>query len=577
MSTSSEAGTAVDPNRKNYAVDKPSPGEARFAKEKITFRVILLCILASMGGFIFGYDTGEISGLVAMPDFIARFGSNGGFSNVREGLIVSLLSVGSLVGALSGGPLANYPIVGRKGAIIVACIIFIIGTVIQIASITSWVQLMVGRFVAGLGVGQLSAVVPVYQAESAPKQIRGTLTATYQLFITFGILVAYLINFGTVKIDEGNSPSCWRITIGIGFIWPVFLILGMLFMPESPRFTLRCGNEERCRRDMVKIRGVPADDVALNYDIAEMKEAMAIDSKLPHGLGEIFRGKPKVFYRVLLGFSLQMFQQLTGANYFFYYGTTIFQSIGSPKNPYVTSIILGAVNFGCTFGGLYVVEKFGRRKALILGGIGMAASFLVFASVGFKLVVPGSQDAHGQGTPTKTAGYVMVIFGCLFILSYATTWAPVVWTVNSEMMPSRVRALAVGICTSGNWSWNFLLSFFTPFITNDIGFKYGYVFAACSLAGAVVVYFFLYETRGLTLEQIDEMYGTEGLKPWKSSSWEPTDHEILYKQRQELLSETDRYKRDQHGAGEEQHLDYVERSRRGDGNEESVAGFRSMA
>lgn len=121
-----------------------------------------------------------------MPDFIDRFGTNGGFSNVREGLIVALLSIGALLGCLSAGVIAEIRVVGRKGTIMIGCLIFIIGTVLQIASIRSWVQLMIGRLVAGIGVGQLSAIVPVYQSESAPKQIRGTLTATYQLFITFG-------------------------------------------------------------------------------------------------------------------------------------------------------------------------------------------------------------------------------------------------------------------------------------------------------------------------------------------------------------------------------------------------------
>lgn len=207
----------------------------------------------------------------------------------------------------------------------------------------------------------------------------------------------------------------------------------------------------------------------------------------------------------------------------------------------------------------------------------MFAMFMVFATVGYKVVIPGTDtNGHGQGQVTQTGGYVMIIFGCLFILFYATTWAPVVWTVNSEMMPSRVRAPAVGISTAGNWSFNFLLGFFTPFITGDIGFKYGYVFSACSLTGAVIVYFFLYETKGLTLEQIDEMYGTENLKPWQSSSWQPTDKEVLFQQRKEILGETERYKADQARAGEEQHIDYVEKSRSGAGNEESVTGFRSM-
>lgn len=130
--------------------------------------------------FVFGYDTGEISGLVAMPDFISRFAEPDGFSDNREGLIVALLSIGALLGSATAGWFADRPKIGRRGLIMIACWVFIIGTIIQIASVTSWVQLMIGRFVAGIAVGQLSAIVPVYQSETAPKSIRGTLTATYQ-------------------------------------------------------------------------------------------------------------------------------------------------------------------------------------------------------------------------------------------------------------------------------------------------------------------------------------------------------------------------------------------------------------
>lgn len=153
-----------------------------------------------------------------------------------------------------------------------------------------------------------------------------------------------------------------------------------------------------------------------------------------------------MLYRVTLGFTLQMFQQLTGANFFFYYGTTIFTATGL-SNSYETAIILGAVNFFCTFGGLYVVEHFGRRKALIVGGVWMFAMFMVFASIGhFSL---------NQDDPTQTpgAGSAMIVFACLFIAGYAMTWAPIIWCVVGELYPSRYRAMAMGIATTGNWRY----------------------------------------------------------------------------------------------------------------------------
>ncbi|KAH0365715.1 hypothetical protein KCU89_g18869, partial [Aureobasidium melanogenum] len=149
---------------------------------------------------------------------------------------------------------------------------------------------------------------------------------------------------------------------------------------------------------------------------------------------------------------------------FFYYGTTIFNSVGI-SDSFVTATILGAVNFVCTFGGLWVVENVGRRKALIFGGFWMFIMFMVFASV-------------------------MIVFACLFIAGYASTWAPIVWCVVGELYPTRYRAKAMGIATASNWIWNFLIAFFTQFIVNDIDYRYGYVFAACNFTGAIIAYFF---------------------------------------------------------------------------------------
>lgn len=184
-------------------------------------------------------------------------------------------------------------------------------------------------------------------------------------------------------------------------------------------------------------------------------------------------------------------------------------------------MILGGINFGCTFIGLYVVENMGRRKSMIIGAIGMCVCFLIFASVGHSVLYPHTQN----GGQDKPAGDVMIVFGCLFILFYATTWGPIVWALVAEIYPSKYRARAMGIATASNWTFNFLLSFFTPFITADIDYAYGYVFAGCTALGALVVYFFVCESQGRTLEEIDTMY-VSGVKPWKSTKWQPAVEEF---------------------------------------------------
>lgn len=458
-----------------------------------------------------------------MPDFLDRFGQcckNGDryFSNVRSGLIVGLLSIGTLIGALVAAPIADK--IGRRYSISFWCIITSVGFVIQIASVSAWYQMMIGRFVAGLGVGALSLLVPMYQSEGAPPWIRGALVSTYQLFITMGIFLAACFNYGTVQHQADNSGS-WRIVIGLGWIWTAVLGFGILLFPETPRFDYRRGHIERATESLCKVYGAPAHHWAIRSQLAEIDSKLKAESQTKVGPVKEFImmfQAPRMAYRIAVGVALQALQQLTGANYFFYYGTTIFRSVNIDS--YITQIILNTINFVVTFIGLYLVEHYGRRKSLVAGSIWMFACFLIFASVGhFSLDRETPQN-------TRSAGIALIVFACLFILGFATTWGPMVWTIMSEIYPSRYRAKAMSLATASNWIWNFLLAFFTPFITGAIDFRYGYVFAGCNILGALVVYFFVVEGQGRTLEEIDTMY-LEHVLPWKSSKWEaPPPQEI---------------------------------------------------
>lgn len=436
---------------------------------RVTGRSWAMGCLVSFGGLIFGYDTGQISGFLEMPDFLDRFGlthSDGTkyFSNVRAGLIVALLSIGTLFGALVAAPIADK--IGRKPSISLASFVVGAGFVIQIASITAWYQLMIGRFISGLGVGALSLLVPMYQAETAPAWIRGAMVCAYQLFITMGIWLAACFNYGTVKHQSGNSGS-WRIVIGLGWIWVIGLGVGILAFPETPRFDFRHGNEERAKQTICRVYGATENHWAVHTQITEIERKLRGEDQIKHGPVKEFITMfkaPRMAYRIALGMTLQMFQQLTGANYFFYYGTTIFKSV--QINSFVTQIILNSINFGVTFIGLYMVEHFGRRKSLIAGSIWMFICFMIFASVGHFML--NLQDP----TLTPTPGIVLIVFACLFILGFATTWGPMIWTIQAEIFPSRYRAKGMALSTASNWIWNFCIGFFTPFITGAIDFRY---------------------------------------------------------------------------------------------------------
>ncbi|KAH0019679.1 general substrate transporter, partial [Aureobasidium melanogenum] len=507
------SGTTTPPTTAQRTMDTTEKGMEDDGPTHIyNFKVIAMVLIVSLGGMIFGFDTGQISGFLEMNDFKNRFGENGAFSPSREGTIVGLLSIGTLLGAIIAAPIADR--LGRRMCILIGNIVFWIGMIVQMTSTHHWYQVAIGRWVAGLGVGALSVLTPMYMSETAPKNIRGSMVSCYQLFITLGILVADAINLGTKTI---NGPASWRITMGIGFVWSVIMATGIWLLPESSRWVYRRGNIEKARETIAGVYGTSQNHSAVNRELREIKAKFDVEQQGGHHPWyEVFTG-PRMTYRVLLGAVLQMFQQLTGANFFFYYGTTIFNSVGI-SDSFVTATILGAVNFVCTFGGLWVVENVGRRKALIFGGFWMFAMFLVFASVGHFLL--------NENRDTHTAGTVMIVFACLFIAGYASTWAPIVWCVVGELYPTRYRAKAMGIATASNWIWNFLIAFFTQFIVNDIDYRYGYVFAACNFTGAIIAYFFLCEHQGRTLEEIDTMYILH-VKPWKSSSWTPPENEEL--------------------------------------------------
>lgn len=502
--------TEREAQQANQLEKAPSPNVAD--GQKVTFMAVFLGLVASIGGFMFGYVSGQISGFFSMEDYGRRFGSilpDGTieFSAARQGTITGLLCVGCLFGALIAGKIADT--LGRKLSISVSSFFCMIGTVIEISSQSAWYQFAIGRLVNGLGIGALSVLVPMYQSESSPAIIRGVLVASYQLFITLGIWTAEMVDWGT---SENSNSSSWRIPNGLSFLWAIILGVGILFLPESPRYAYAKGRVEECRATLARLGGLAQDSREINIlmnDIRVKHEEETAAGKAKWI--ELFTG-PRMFYRVALGVVLQAGQQLTGANFFFYYGTTIFKATGL-ENSFVTQIILGTVNVACTIGGLYVVQKCGRRNALIVGALWMFMCFMVYSFVG-QFALDGDNP---QNTPAP--GNVLIVFSCLFIAAFATTWGPLVWAVVGELYPMKYRGPAMALATASNWLWNFLMSFFTRFITDAIHYLYGLVFAGCCLALAVIVFFFVIESKDRSLEEIDTMYMLR-VNPITSAKWD---------------------------------------------------------
>ncbi|KAJ4289273.1 hexose transporter hxt5 [Collariella sp. IMI 366227] len=479
---------------------------------------IFLGVVTSIGGFLFGYDTGQISGMLLFSDFKNRFGQEDtpegrDFTPIIESLVVSLMSIGTLVGALTSSYTADW--LGRRKSLAVGCLIFILGCVIQMTAMHSWVHIMMGRFVAGLGIGNLSVGVPMFQSECAPREIRGAVVASYQLLITFGILVANCVNYGAREIQDKDAS--WRIVIGIGIPFAGLLFLGLFMVPESPRWLAARERWEAARVSLARLRGMkdePEHELVEN-DMQEMRQSLEKEKTVGVGTWkECFvpqeNGVPKQVYRTFLGIAIHFLQQWTGVNFFFYYGASIFESAGI-DDPIRTQLILGAINVGSTFVGLWVVERFGRRMPLVIGAAWQAVWLAVFASMGTALDPENNQ----------TSGIVMIVAAALFIASFAITWGPICWVVIGETFPLRTRAKQASIATAGNWLGNFMISFLTPLATAGISYSYGFVFAGTNVVAGIIVWFFLYESRSLSLEHVDEMYADPRATPRNSKAWIP--------------------------------------------------------
>mgnify|MGYP003365445128 CR=1 FL=1 len=481
----------------------------------------VMCLLIAFGGFVFGWDTGTISGFVNMPDFLKRFGEYSEadhdyyLSKVRTGLIVSIFNIGCAFGGLTLAKTGD--VYGRKKGLMMTMVIYIVGIIIQIAASHSWIQYFIGRIVSGFAVGSTSILCPMFISETSPKAIRGACVSCYQLMITLGIFLGYCTDYGTYHNYDDSRQ--WRVPLGLCFAWALFMIFGMTLMPESPRFLVEKKRMEEAKKSVGKVnKCAPDSDFALQ-EVNRIIDAIETEALAGNATwGELFTGKPKIFYRLVMGIMLQSLQQLTGDNYFFYYGTTIFKSVGM-NDSFLTSIILGVVNFASTFPSLYVVDHFGRRWTLLGGCLGMMVCLVIFASLGVKSLYSGAFGVD----PNKSAGDGMIFVTCLYIFFFATTWGPTVFVVVSETYPLRIRSKGMGLAQSANWLWGFLIAFFTPFITGAIHFAYGYVFFGCVVFGFFYVATCVPETKGMSLEDVDELYrhftpGTAFLSKFSKSS-----------------------------------------------------------
>ncbi|KAI5452947.1 hypothetical protein NCC49_006481 [Naganishia albida] len=498
----------------------------------VTFKAYLMCAFASFGGIFFGYDSGYINGVLGSRLFIDAIEGRDApaISESNTSLIVSILSAGTFFGALIAGDLAD--MIGRRITIVGGCVIYLAGVVIQMFATDGLALIVVGRVIAGIGVGFVSAIIILYMSEICPRKIRGALVSGYQFCITIGLMLASIVvNFTKDRADSGQ----YRIPIAIQFAWGLILGGGLLFLPDSPRYFVKKGKLDRARNVLSRLRGQPVDSPYIESELAEIVANAEYERSLMPSTtwfgqwaacfsGSVFQAKSNL-RRTILGTSLQMMQQWTGVNFIFYYSTTFLQSTGAISDPFITSMIFTIVNVCSTPISFYTVEKFGRRPLLIWGAFGMLICQFIIAivgvTVGFNKL---TTNAAGETVARNiSAVNTQVAFIAIFIFFFASTWGPGAWVLIGEIFPLPIRSRGVALSTASNWLWNTIISVITPYMVgaNRGNLRSSVFFVWGGLCTAAFVYALILvpETKGLTLEQVDQMF--EETTPRTSAKWVP--------------------------------------------------------
>lgn len=463
------------------------PGRATGAKDEALTRPLLVVLaVVVVAGLLFGYDQGVISG--ALNGIRHHFT----LSAILVEVVTSWVTLGALGGSLLGGYLADRH--GRRRAVLIAGLLFIAGALLQ-AFAPSVAILVAGRLVVGVGVGVAAVAAPLYGSELAPAAHRGRFVSAYQLAITIGIFLAYLVNAGLAETDS------WRWMLGVSVVPGVLLLLVGALGVESPRWLVKAGRREEAR---AVLRTVAPDTDAADR-LAEIEHAL--DEEAGNASWrEVFDARCRKPLVIALG--LAIFQQITGINAIIYYANQIFASAGfatPAAQTTATTWAVGGVNVAATFIAIAFIDRLGRRPLLLAGLAGMGLALL---AVGIAFLSIDGRPAGSEAAAGPTAaGIVTLIALVVFIVSFAFSLGPVVWTVINEIFPGRVRGRAVAVATAVNWGSAFLVSQFFLTLIEAIGTSATFwLFAFFCLAGWIWVWRAVPETKGHTLEEIERSW-----------------------------------------------------------------------
>lgn len=443
----------------------------------------IIAIVASLGGLLSGYDTGVISGALLFIN------ETWDLSDSLQGIVVSSVLIGAVIGAATNGILAD--MFGRKKVIMATAVIFIIGSILCGLAPNVYV-LIISRIFVGLAVGIVNFVIPLYLSEVAPKALRGTLVSLYQWAITAGILFSYFINAAFAQ-----AIYSWRWMLLAGVLPGVVLLVGMSFMSDTPRWLISKNKDKDAEKVLKKIE----PDVNVEDEIKEIKQTLKLDESTTNTK---FKFKKWMIMPFVVGIGIMFAQICTGINTIIYYAPTIFKVAGfdSNLNAIYATTGIGVVNFLMTVVAIFFTDRLGRKPLLYFGLTGVMLSL---AALGCAFAF---ESALGESLKIIAVGSLVT-----YIICFAMSLGPIGWILVSEVFPLKIRGIAMSICTVANFAFNFFVVGSFPILIHKIGGAYTFWgFAVVSFLCILFVYFFVPETKGISLEQIESNW-IHGVKP----------------------------------------------------------------
>ncbi|KAI4668124.1 uncharacterized protein J4E78_001947 [Alternaria triticimaculans] len=476
--------------------------------------VAMCAAFATIGGLLFGYDQGVISVTLVMDQFLDRFprvSSEASGAGFWKGLMTAMLELGALIGALFAGWIADK--LSRKYSIVVAVVIFTIGSILQTAAM-DYAMLTVGRLIGGWGIGALATIAPLYISEIAPPEIRGALLVLQEFSIVLGIVIAFWTTYGT-RFMAGEWS--WRLPFLIQMIPGLILGAGIVFLPFSPRWLASKGRDDEALVVLGKLRKLPTDDPRIFQEWCEIRAEVTFNHEVSVERHPELQAKTRTnefklevqswldcfrhgcWKRTVVGVGIMFFQQFVGINALIYYSPSLFETLGQDYE--MQLLLSGIINCTQLVGvatSLWTMDRFGRRPLLLTGAALMFICHLIIAVLVGKF--------GGRWLDFAVEGWVAVAFLFFYMFSFGATWGPVPWAMPSEIFPSSLRAKGVALSTCSNWFNNFIIGLITPPLVQNTGFgAYTFFAVFCALA-FVFTFFVVPETSGKTLEEMDQVF-----------------------------------------------------------------------